>query len=138
LASTTINESGKHFLGLFISIDGPTKNAADTAVLIAKGFKNRTRPRDLVDDKQLALNMKRTPAPLPSGKSAATRQSLLRSILIFMICPQLILVLTAALSPSSGELILHDALFWSLCDLRVCLSAAYVASSCLLADSCGF
>ena len=32
----------------------------------------------------------------------------------FMICPWLILVLTAAFSPSLGELILHDALLWSL------------------------
>ena len=55
---------------------------------------------------------------------------------MFTICHWLILVLTAALSPSFGELILHDAFFWSLCNLRVCLSAAYVASSCLLADSC--
>ena len=52
---------------------GPTKNAADTAVLIAKGFKNRTRPRDLVDDKQLALNMKLTPAPLPAETRMGSR-----------------------------------------------------------------
>ena len=52
---------------------GPTKNAADTAVLIAKGFKNRTRPRDLVDDKQLALNMKRTPAQLPAETRMRSR-----------------------------------------------------------------
>ena len=35
-------------------------------MLIVKGFKNRTRPRDLVDDKQLALNMEQNPAPLPA------------------------------------------------------------------------
>ena len=52
---------------------GPTKNAADTAVLIAKGFKNRTRPRNLVDDKQLPLNMKRTPAPLPAETRMGSR-----------------------------------------------------------------
>ena len=52
---------------------GPTKNAADTAVLIAKGFKNRARPRDLVGDKQLALNMKRAPAPLPPETRMGSR-----------------------------------------------------------------
>ena len=50
----------------------PTKNAADTAVLIAKGFKNRTRQRDLVEDKQLALNMKRNPAPPPAERRMAS------------------------------------------------------------------
>ena len=42
--------------------------------------------------------------------SAAPRQSFLRLNLIFMICHWLILVLTLALSPSFGELILHDSL----------------------------
>ena len=60
---------------------GPTKNAADTAVLIAKGFKSRTRPRDLVDDKQLALNMKRTPAPLPAGTRMGSRFITVRPVL---------------------------------------------------------
>ena len=60
---------------------GPTKNAADTAVLIAKGFKNRTRPRDLVDDKQLALNMKRTPAPLPAETRMGNRFITVRWVL---------------------------------------------------------
>ena len=52
---------------------GPMKNAANTAVLIVKGLKNRTRPRDLVDDKQLALNMKRTPAPLLADTRMGSR-----------------------------------------------------------------
>ena len=60
---------------------GPTKNAADNAVLIAKGFKNRTRPRDLVDDKQLALNMKRTPAPLPAETRMGSRFITVRWVL---------------------------------------------------------
>ena len=60
---------------------GPTKNAADTVVLLVKGFKNRTRPRDLVDDKQLALNMKRTPAPLPAETRMGSRFSTVRWVL---------------------------------------------------------
>ena len=60
---------------------GPTKNAADTAVLIAKGFKNRTRPRDLVDDKQLALYMKRTPAPLLAETRMRSRLIIVRWVL---------------------------------------------------------
>ena len=60
---------------------GPTKNAADPAVLIAKGFKNRTRPRDLVDDKRLALNMKRTPAPLPAEARMGSRFITVRWVL---------------------------------------------------------
>ena len=65
---------------------------------------------------------------------AATGLSPFRSNLIFMICHWLILVLTAALSPSFGELILHDALFRScatfmcayqrlILPLHVCLQA---------------
>ena len=60
---------------------GHTKNAADTAVLIAKGFKDRTRPRDLVDDKQLELNMKRTPAPLPAETRMRSRFITVRWVL---------------------------------------------------------
>ena len=46
---------------------GPTKNTADTAVRIATAS-STGRPRDLVEDKQLALNMKRNSAPLPAKK----------------------------------------------------------------------
>ena len=60
---------------------GRTKNAADTAVLIAKGLKNRTQPRDLVDDKQLLLNMKRTPAPLPAKTRMGSRFITVRWVL---------------------------------------------------------
>ena len=55
---------------------------------------------------------------------------------MFVICHWLILVLRSALSPPFGERILRDALISSLCGFRVCVSAAYVASSCLVSHCC--
>ena len=45
------------------------------------GFKNRTWLRDLVDYKQLALTMQRTPAPLPAETRIGCRLITVRCML---------------------------------------------------------
>ena len=47
--------------------------AAEHAVTIPKAFRKRTRPRDLVNEKQAALKVKTTPAPLPANTSFGSR-----------------------------------------------------------------